>query len=106
MKDVALDFEALAAMLPSVMAMDYETFYAGTDLERRLKYRIAWSIAYFIENGAPKVRFQPFKNLKADYVKALLKTHDMRQATIAALLGDEDKTKLFVREWVKFWLGR
>ena len=39
-------------------------------------------------------------------MKALLKTHDMRQATIAALLGDEDKTKLFLREWVKFWQGR
>jgi len=30
----------------------------------------------------------------------------MRQATTKALLGDEDKTKLFVREWVKFWQGR
>ena len=86
--------------------MNYDEFYGGTDVERRVKYRLAWSIAVFIEKGAPDVRFQPFANLKADYVKALLKTHDMRQATIAALLGDEDKTKLFIREWVKFWQGR
>lgn len=105
MKDVVLDFEALAAMLPSVMAMDYETFYAGTDLERRLKYRIAWSIAYFIENGAPKVRFQPFKNLKRDYVAALIKTQRMSAATAAAF-GSEEKLSEFVAEWKKFWLAR
>ena len=100
------NIERISASLPGVMMMDYEEFYGGTDVERRVKYRLAWSIAVFLEKGAPEVRFQPFKNLKADYVKALLKTQDMRQATIAALLGDEDKTKLFVREWVKFWQGR
>ena len=98
--------ERISEFLPGVMMMDYDEFYGGTDVERNVKYRLAWSIAVFLEKGAPEVRFQPFKNLKADYVKALLKTHDMRRATIAALLGDEDKTKLFVREWVKFWLGR
>jgi len=105
MKGVELDFEALAAMLPSVMGMDYEAFYAGTDLERRLKYRIAWSIAYFIENGAPKVRFQPFKNLKRDYVAALVKTKSMSAATAAAF-GSEEKLSEFVSEWKKFWLER
>ena len=98
--------ERISESLPGVMMMDYGEFYGGTDVERHVKYRLAWSIAVFLEKGAPEVRFQPFKSLKADYVAALLKTHDMRQATIAALLGDEDKTKLFVREWVKFWQGR
>ena len=105
MKGVGLDFEALAAMLPSVMGMDYAAFYAGTDLERRLKYRIAWSIAYFIENGAPDVRFQPFKNLKRDYVAALVKTKSMSAATAAAF-GTEDRFSEFVSEWKKFWLER
>ena len=27
----------------------------------------------------------------------------MRQATLAALLGNKDRTKLFLDEWVKFW---
>ena len=100
------NIERVSSSLPGVMMMDYNEFYDGSDVERHVKYRLAWSIAVFLEKGAPEVRFQPFKSLKADYVKALLKTHDMRQATIAALLGDEDKTKLFVSEWVKFWLGR
>ena len=100
------NIERISASLPGVMMMDYDEFYGGTDVERRVKYRLAWSMAVFLEKGAPEVRFQPFRKLKADYVAALLKTHDMRQATIAALLGDEDRTRLFVREWVKFWQGR
>ena len=97
------DIKRLAETIPGLMKMDHSEFYDGTDAERHMKYRLAWSIAVFLENGAPDVRFQPFKNLKADYVAALLKTRDMRQATRAALLGDEDKTKLFIREWTKFW---
>ena len=95
--------ERIAQNLPGVMMMDYAEFYGGDNAERHAKYRLAWSIAVFLEKGAPKVRFDPFATLKADYVKTLLDTHDMRKATIAALLGDKDKTKLFVAEWVKFW---
>ena len=60
-EDVQLDFEALAESIPALMQMDYETFYAGTDRERRLKYRLAWSMAFFLENGAPKIRFAPLR---------------------------------------------
>ena len=97
------DIERIAQGLPRLMLMDYDEFYGGDDTERHVKYRLAWSIAAFIEKGAPKVRFDPFAKLKDDYIKALLDTHDMRKATTAALLGDKDKTKLFVAEWVKFW---
>ena len=97
------DIERIAPTLPRIMLMDYEEFYGGDNAERHVKYRLAWSIAVFLEKGAPKVRFRPFEKLKADYVKALLETRDMRKATMAALLDDKDKTKLFVAEWTKFW---
>ena len=93
----------LAQTLPGLMMMDYDEFYGGSDAARRMKYRLAWSIAVFVEKGAPEVRFRPFAKLKADYFEALLESRDMKRATLAALLGDEDKTKLFVEEWVKFW---
>jgi len=99
------DLDRLEDSIPSLMGMDYKAFYDGTDEERRLKYRMAWSIAFFIENGAPEVRFQPFKNLKKDYVEVLLETHDMRKATAAAF-GSADKLKNFISEWKKFWLRR
>ena len=94
--------DAWAEALPGLMAMDYEQFYDGSDEVRRLKYRLAWSLAWFLEKGADKVRFRPFKDLKKKYVEALFTTHDMRKATAAAF-GGEDALKLFVSEWKKFW---
>ena len=88
-----------------ILGMDYQQFYEGTDEARRLKYRIAWSLAVFLEKGAPEVRFRPFRNLKRDYMDELLKSHDMRKATSAAFRS-EDNLKLFISEWVKFWKTR
>jgi hypothetical protein len=96
--------ESVCALLPAIMAMDYAQFYDGSSEERYLKYRLAWSIAYFIEKGASDVRFEPFKNLKRDYISELLKTQDMRKATNAAF-GNDDNLKLFVREWMRFYLN-
>ncbi len=96
------DMISYAELIVPLLMMDYEEFYGGTDYERQTKYRIALSIVYFLEKGAPKVRFAPFKNLKADYFKELFRSKDMREATKAAF-KNEDQLKLFVSEWVKFW---
>ena len=96
------DLDRLADLIPALLKMDYADFYAGTDDERRTKYRLAWSLAQFIEKGAPNVRFAPFANLKKDYVAALLQTREMSAATDAAF-GSDDKLKLFITEWKKFW---
>jgi len=97
-----VDIDQLAEMLPVVMTMDYGAFYDGSDLQRRLKYRMAWSMAYFLEKGAPNVRFAPFKDVKSDYVKALLKHGDKNKATEEAF-GTPENMRLFVSEWKKFW---
>jgi hypothetical protein len=96
------DLVAFAELLTAVMAMDYDEFYAGTDRERQLKYRLALSIAVFLEKGASEVRFEPFKDVKRDYVDALIKTKDMRKATAAAF-KTVDNMKLFVSEWTNYW---
>lgn len=96
--------ETNALLLPSLMMMDYGEFYAGSDEERRLKYLLAYSIAIFIEKGMQEIRFNPFKNLKRDYVRALLSSRDMRKATMSAF-GSEEQILLFVEEWKKFWEG-
>jgi len=95
----------MALFVPLLLDMDYETFYAGTDAARRFNYRLAWSLAVFLEKGADKVRFCPFANLKRDYFDALFRTKDMRKATTAAF-KDKDTLKLFVAEWLKFWRER
>ena len=100
--EVEVDLDQLAEMLQPVMMMDYKQFYDGSSAERQLKYRMAWSIAYFLEKGAPKVRFQPFKDVKRRYVDALIRTQDMRLATAEAFGGRELLDK-FTSEWLRFW---
>ena len=96
------ELERLSTMVAPLLAMDYKEFYDGTDRERQIKYRLAWSIAVFIEKGAREVRHDPFARLKADYVESLFETHDMRMATAAAF-RNKDTLKLFVSEWLRFW---
>jgi hypothetical protein len=99
---IVVDLERFEDYLPRLLQMDYGAFYGGGDDVRRLNYRLAWSIAFFLEKGAGEVRFEPFRNLKKDYVETLLKTQDMHQATRQAF-GSPDRLKLFIAEWKKFW---
>ena len=99
------DVERIAAAIPGVLMMDYEQFYGGGDLERRFRYRLAWSVVFFIEKGADEVRLKPFEGLKRRYMDALIETHDMRKATSAAF-KDADLLKQFIAEWKKFWKKR
>ena len=91
----------IAAILPTFMRMGYEAFYDGTQDEIATRYRIAWSLAYFLEVGAPKVRFKPFANLRADYVKALIYTRSMDEAD-RTVFTDEFRAK-FITAWLDFW---
>lgn len=92
----------LAEVLPEVLEMDAEAFYSGTNEDIRAKYRLAWSIAYFLEVGAPKLRFQPYRDLRADYLSALLKTRSEAKAT-QVVLGEKKYRDEFVAAWLAFW---
>ena len=92
---------AFAEVLPALFLMDYAEFYDGTDEERRLRYRLAWSVAYFLQVGAPNVRFQPFKDIRYDLMKAVISTGRRTEAT-KAVLTDEVRKDL-VAEWLAFW---
>ncbi len=92
----------LAEILPDVFLMDYAAFYAGSQEDVAAKYRLAWSIAYFLEVGAPKLRFRPYASFRADYMKALVETRSMVEAT-QTVLGDEKSRDAFVAAWLAFW---
>ena len=92
---------ALAELLPTLLLLDYDEFYSGEQQERETKYRLAWSVAFFLQIGAPEVRFRPFEKLRTDYMSALVSTRDGRRATRTVLSGDA--LKKFVDEWLAFW---
>ena len=93
--------DALAESLPTLFDMDYPEFYSGTDEERQLKYHLSWSLAYFLQVGAPNVRFQPFRDLRTDMMKAIVQTRRRDEAT-RIVLTDEMRKDL-IAEWLAFW---
>lgn len=92
----------LVEVFPEILDMDYEAFYAGSTEEIAAKYRMAWSIVYFLEVGAPKIRFQPYRHLRRDYMKALVETRSMQEAT-RKVLGEKKRRDAFVAAWLAFW---
>ena len=92
---------AIANKLAVLFEMDYADFYSGTPEERSLKYNIAWSVAYFLQIGAPEVRFQPFKNLRSDMLSALVRTRSRIEASKAVLT--DEMVKELRAEWLSFW---
>lgn len=107
---VQANADLLAENIPALLEMDYMPregenenfgFYAGTDEERLAHYRLAWSIAYFLEIGAPNVRFRPFEKVRQNLMEALVRTRNGRSATSAALDG-ELRSDL-IDEWRAFW---
>ena len=95
------NLEALAGEIQGLLALDYAAFYAGEPEARQAKYRLAWSIAYFLEKGAPHVRFRPYETLRGDYLAALLNTRSGARATHAVL--DGARLEAFVADWRAFW---
>lgn len=100
---VRSDLKAFAEFIPELMAMDYEEFYAGSREDVRLKYALAWSIAYFLEKGAPKVRFEPFKNLRKDALKAYAEGLSAGTGVGASSGVSVEMTEKLVAEWLAFW---
>ena len=91
----------LGESMNALFDMDYPEFYSGDDDERRLKYRLAWSMAYFLQVGAPRVRFQPFKNLRHDVMEATVRTQ--RRDEVARTVLTSELRENLVSEWTAFW---
>ena len=91
----------LAQDIPAVLEMNYSEFYDGTREDIAAKYRVAWSMAYFLEVGAPKLPYRPFERLRAKYVEALVRTRSMHGATAAVF--DDETREAFISAWLDFW---
>jgi len=91
-------------LLPRLFEADYGAFYAGNSLERRLKYAMAWGLAYYLQKGAPQERNTPFKNILSDYAASLAQSHNFLEATHKAFA--EIDMSVFQDNFREFWLKR
>ncbi len=98
------NIETAVTLLPHLLHATHDEFYEGTTSGRKLKYAMAWGLAYYFQKGAPLERNTPFKNILPDYAAALAQTHDREQATLLAF-KDVDMA-VFQENFSEFWLKR
>lgn len=98
------NLETAVTLLPILLKADYEAFYTGTHAELRLKYALAWGLAYYLQKGAPLERNTPFKSILPDYMTALAQTRNGEKATDFAFRNVD--TSVFQENFREFWLKR
>ena len=98
------NLETAVALLPFLLQTDYEAFYDGTPAGRRLKYAMAWGVAYYLHKGVPLERDPPHARVLDDYLAALGVSHDQQAATQLAFAEVEMET--FQAAFRDFWLRR
>ena len=102
---VGADPGRFAALVPKVLMLDHEAFYAGTLQEVNDRYSAAWAVVYFLQKGAPSfAEFAAYRKVLPTYRKALSEGLDANEATQRA--WETVKGRDFTADFVKFWNKR
>jgi len=87
-----------------LIRMSYETFYSGTDDQRKNNYALAWAMIYYLRKGAILETPNPYAKVLNNYCDALWETGDAGKATDAAFNGID--IEAFQRSFVLFWTSQ
>lgn len=98
------NIDTAVTLLPFLLRAAYDGFYDGTAAGRRLKYAMAWGLAYYLQKGSPLERNTPFKSILPDYAAALAQTRDREEANASAFKGVD--MAVFQENFREFWLKR
>ena len=102
---VGSDPEKFAALVPKILMLGHEAFYAGTLQEVNDRYSAAWAAIYFLQKGAPAfAEFAAYRKVLPTYRKALSEGAGANEATQQA--WDTVKGRNFTADFVKFWNKR
>lgn len=102
---VGADPGRFAALVPKILMLDHEAFYAGTLKEVNERYSAAWAAVYFLQKGAPALAdFAAYRKVLPTYRKAMSEGADANEATRQA--WDTVKGRDFAADFVKFWNKR
>jgi len=98
------NIDTAVTLLPFLLRATYDEFYDGTPAGRKLKYAMAWGLAYYFQKGAPLERNTPFKAILPNYAAALAQTRNRDEAT--ALTFKDVDMAVFQENFREFWLKR
>lgn len=99
---VEADPEKFAKLVPEIIRLDHEAFYAGTLAEVNDRYTAAWALVYFLEKGAPTFKeFAAWRGVLPAYLKATAEGKDWKEATDQA--WESAAGRDFAADFLKFW---
>ena len=102
---VGADPGKFAALVPKILMLDHEAFYAGTLREVNDRYSAAWAAVYFLQKGAPALaEFAAYRKVLPTYRRAMSEGANANEATRQA--WDTVKGRDFAADFVKFWNKR
>lgn len=97
--------ERFAALVPKILMLDHEAFYAGTLKEVNERYAAAWAAVYFLQKAVPTfAEFAAYAKVLPTYRKALTEGASANEATRQA--WDTVKGRDFVADFAMFWNKR
>lgn len=97
--------ERYAAMVPEILTLDYEAFYAGDLKEVNERYAAAWALVYFLQKGVPTfAEFAAYREVLPTYRQALLEGASANEASRRA--WETVGKRNFVADFAKFWNKR
>lgn len=88
----------------ALVNMDYKTFYAGSDINRRNNYTGAWLLVYYLRKFAAFDPQSHYAGICDTYYSELIKTRDMSLANSKAFEGVD--LKQLESDIIKFWKTR
>lgn len=102
---VGTDPARFAALVPKILTLDHEAFYAGTLKEVNERYAAAWAAVYFLQKGVPSIaEFAAYRKVLPTYRKAVSGGADAIEATRQA--WETVRGRDFTADFVKFWNKR
>ena len=106
--------EMMANMLTSIspakvniqrlLHLSYEQFYAKDKKALESNYVLAWALVYYLRKGAPLERPSSYAQVLEEYLRAVISTRDMNQATDMAFEGIPPAR--FQADFVAFWQSK
>ena len=101
---VAKDVGHIASLVPGILRLSHEEFYAGDLKTVNDRYRAAWAVTYFLEKGAPVLdEFAAYRKVLPTYLSLVREGRPPAEASAEAwaTIGKRDIAADFLRFWGK-----
>ena len=102
-KDLAKDVLGIAKLIPQILPLSHDKFYAGQLADVNRRYAAAWAVTYFLEKGIWVMDgMEAYKNVLPTYLKLMedgkVSSEAATEKAWASVAGRD-----VVADFIRFW---